>query len=85
MRASISASLIPLFARSDLSSSSNKKFEVRMNAVEPLPFIRKMKNRSGSLPLTLATPHFLFGIVLFRVQLPTRRASRSLRLARLFP
>ena len=63
MRASISASLMPLFAKSDLSSSSDKKSEVRMNGVEPFAFIRKMKNRSGSLPLTFATPHFLFGIV----------------------
>ena len=62
IRASISASLIPLFAKSDLSSSSDKKSEVRMNAVEPFAFIRKMKNRSGSLSLTLATPHFLFDI-----------------------
>ena len=59
MRASIAASLIPLFDKSDLSSSSDKKSEVRMNGVEPSAFIRKMKNRSGSLPLTLATPHFL--------------------------
>ena len=59
MRASISASLIPLFDKSDLSYFSDKKSEVRMNAVEPFSFIRKMKNRSGSLPLTLATPHRL--------------------------
>jgi hypothetical protein len=62
MRASISASLMPLFAKSDLSPSSDKKFEVRMNG-EPVVFIRKKKNCSGSLPLTLATPHFLFYIL----------------------
>ncbi len=62
MRASISASLMPLFAKSDLRSFSDKKSEVRMNG-EPLVFIRKTKNCSGSLPLALATPHFLFGIL----------------------
>jgi hypothetical protein len=61
---SISASVMPLCAKSVLSSSSDKKSEVRMNGpVVPCAVIRKMKNCSGLIPLTLATPHFLFGIV----------------------
>jgi hypothetical protein len=59
MRASISASLMPLFAKSDLSPSSDNKCEAR--TIERCN-ARKMKNCSGLLPLTLATPHFLLGM-----------------------
>ena len=58
MREFISASVLPLLSKSDLSSSSDKKSEVGMNGpLEPSAFIRKMKNCSGSIPLTLATPN----------------------------
>ena len=60
MRAFISPSLIPLFAKSNLSPSSDKKSEAR--TIERCN-AKKMKNCSGLLPLTLATPHFLLGIM----------------------
>ena len=72
MREFISASVLPLLSKSDLSSSSDKKSEVRMNGpLEPSVFIRKMKNCSGSIPLTLATPNLSFGIVIPRFTAPS--------------
>jgi hypothetical protein len=59
MSSRISVSHMPLFSKSDLSSRSDKKSEARRLATGTA---RKMKNRSGSAPLTFATPHFLIGI-----------------------
>ena len=70
MRAFISASLIPLFAKSNLSASSDKKSEAR--TIERCN-ARKMKNCSGSAPLTLATPHFLLDMTNLNIEIKRRQ------------